>query len=75
MEQGEFGPGDRVLVRDAAGDWLPRRAVSSVRPGHTFAVVWAAREDEWEAAQAEERDPDATPWPADDVRAVEQEPA
>lgn len=75
MEQEEFSPGDRVRVRDATGEWLARRSVTGVQPGHTFPVVWAAREEEWEAAQVEGRAPDSTPWPAEDVRAVEQRPA
>ncbi len=59
-------PGDRLQVRSARGDWLDRRAVSDVLPGDQFPVV--SREGEWLAAQAEERAPDAVPWPAEDVR-------
>ncbi len=60
-------PGTRVQVRSATGELLPRRAVSAVVRGDDFPVVWVSREDEWQAAQTEDRDPDAVPWPAEDV--------
>lgn len=60
-----------MLVRDAAGRTLTRRATSRVEPGHTFPVVWACREEEWEAAHLEGREPESVPWPADDVRVDE----
>ena len=64
-------PGNRVTVRSATGERLERRAVSAIEPGHDFAVVWVCREEEWEAAKAEGRDPEATPWPAEDVELQE----
>jgi hypothetical protein len=64
-------PGNRVTVRSATGEKLGRRAVSTIEPGHDFAVVWVCREEEWEAAKAEDRDPEATPWPAEDVELQE----
>ena len=63
--------GTRVIVRDAFGQELERRALSGVEPGDTFAIVWACREDEWMEAEADGREPDATPWPAEDVRVAE----
>jgi hypothetical protein len=69
-------PGNTVMVRTALGDWRQRRAVTGVELGDRFPVVWACRPEEWDAAQAEGRDPDAVPWPAEDVRlAEESEPA
>lgn len=35
--------------------------------GRDFAVVWICRPEEWEAAQAEGREPEGVPWPAEDV--------
>ncbi len=61
-------PGTRVLVRSATGELLPRIASSDVVRGEDFPVVWVCREEEWKAAQAEGREPDAVPWPAEDVR-------
>jgi len=65
-----IGPGSRVDALDIAGKKLRRRAVSGVVQGHDFPVVWVAREDEWHAAQTEGRDPEAVPWPAEDVSPV-----
>jgi hypothetical protein len=64
----EIRPGDRVVVRTAFNEWRQRRALTGVQPGDRFAVVWACRPEEWDAAQVEGRDPEAVPWPADDVR-------
>jgi hypothetical protein len=63
--------GQHIEVRDAFGNRLPRVAVGPVDSGYDFAVVWATREDEWEAARAEGREPDATPWPIEDVVVLE----
>jgi hypothetical protein len=59
--------GTRVQVRDAFGQGLQRVATGPFDRGYDFAVVWACRPEEWEAAQAEGREPDATPWPIEDV--------
>jgi hypothetical protein len=70
--------GALVVVQDASGALLRKRALSGIQAGHDFLVVWACREEEWEAAQAEGRKPEGVPWPADDVRlaqAEESEPA
>jgi hypothetical protein len=71
----EIKTGSLIEVQDAFGDRLRRRALSGVEPGDTFPVVWACREEEWEAAQAEGREPEATPWPAEDVEVLEEVPA
>lgn len=63
--------GIRVDAVDASGRRLRRRAVSGVVPGHDFQVVWICREEEWQLAQSEGREPDAVPWPAEDVQVAE----
>ncbi len=49
----EIEPGVPVLIRDAFGEWLRRRALTGVIQGADFPVVWACREEEWAAAHAE----------------------
>jgi hypothetical protein len=68
----EIRSGDTIMVRTALGQWRQRRALTGVQQGDRFPVVWACRLEEWEAAQAEGRDPEAVPWPAEDVRQVEK---
>jgi hypothetical protein len=63
----EVKRGEHVVVRDAVGTLLPRRALSPVQPGGDFLVVWVCRDEEWEAAQREDREPEGVPWPAEDV--------
>ena len=63
--------GDKVLARSAIGEELPRIAISGVVAGHDFEVVWVCKEEEWQAAIRENRQPDALPWPAGDVRLAE----
>jgi hypothetical protein len=65
---GNFQAGDQVEVVDAEGERLPRRALGGVVDGADFPVVWVCREEEWQAAQREGREPDGVPWPAEDVR-------
>lgn len=62
-----------ALVEAAAADGSVRklRALTGVVAGGDFAVVWACSEREWEAAQAEGREAQGIPWPAEDVRVVE----
>lgn len=62
--------GTAVLVRDVAGRQLSKRALTGVVEGATFPVVWACREEEWDAAEHEGREPEGCPWPAEDVQAV-----
>jgi len=71
----KISAGQHIDVRDAFGNVLRRVAIGEVDPGYDFAVVWACREDEWAAAQAERRDPDATPWPIEDVSVADRETA
>jgi hypothetical protein len=63
--------GARVSVLTATGDRVPRRALTGVQQGHSFSVVWACREDEWAAAEAEGREPVGVPWPAEDVEPLD----
>lgn len=63
--------GDLIDVRDAYGETLRRVAVGPVDPGFDFAVVWACREEEWAAAQADGREPECVPWPIEDVTVLE----
>jgi hypothetical protein len=64
-------PGSKVLARSAFGDLLPRRAVTGVVMGRDFQVVLVCSEEEWEAAEAEGREPDGIAWPAEDVSLTE----
>ncbi len=68
-------PGDRVVARNAFGHENERRAITGVVAGQDFPVVWLCPHEEWEAAAKENRDPEGVPFPAEDVRAVEQTPA
>lgn len=63
--------GSRVRVRTAFSDWVIRRATTPVEDGVDFPVVWVCREDEWDTATAAGREPEAVPWPAEDVQVVE----
>lgn len=63
----ELKRGDAIIVRDARGHELRKRALGPVTPGGNFDVVWACREEEWQAAEAEGREPEGMPWPAEDV--------
>jgi hypothetical protein len=63
-----IGYGDLVVATDARGRKLPKRALGGITAGADFAVVWVCREEEWEAAHGEGRDPEGVPWPAEDVR-------
>jgi hypothetical protein len=67
--------GQLIQVRDAFGNRLRRVALGPVDPGYDFPVVWACREEEWETAQAEKREPDSVPWPIEDVEIIDKVPA
>ncbi len=67
----EITKGARVRVLTATGERVWRRALGGIAQGHTFPVVWACREEEWDAATTEGRDPLGVPWPADDVELTE----
>jgi hypothetical protein len=64
--------GDRVVVRTAFDQYVPRRAATGATMGEDFMVVRVCTEDEWAAAQAESREARSTPWPAEDVHLAEQ---
>ncbi len=60
--------GSYVWARSATNEQLERRALTGVEDGYDFKVVWLCSEREWETAQAEGREPEGVPWPAEDVR-------
>jgi len=64
-------PGTHVLARAANDKQLERRAITEPIPGDDFQVVWVCSHEEWDAAQAEGRDPQGIPWPVEDVTLVE----
>lgn len=59
--------GDRVEAISTTGP-LTRIATTGVVAGHRFPIVWISTEEEWNLARQEQREPDAVPWPAEDVR-------
>lgn len=59
--------GDRVFARAMDGERLERKAWTGVVMGSDFEVVWVVRPEEWDKAASEGREPDAVPWPAEDV--------
>jgi len=59
-----------VVVTSVDGRRLRKIATSGIVSGYDFLVVWACREEEWAAAKAAGREPDAMPWPAETVTAV-----
>lgn len=67
----QIDSGSRVFATSASGEQLERRAITGRIDGEDFPVVWVCREEEWATAQAEGREPEGIPWPAEDVRAVE----
>jgi hypothetical protein len=67
--------GQPIEVKDAFGSVLQRIATGPVDPGYEFAVVWACRPEEWEAARGEHREPESVPWPIEDVKVVDSVPA
>jgi hypothetical protein len=68
MPQRSIVPGVVVLVTDSRGRDHRKVALSRVVAGRDIPVIWACREDEWEAARREQREPEGVPWPAKDVR-------
>jgi hypothetical protein len=60
-------PGDHVIALNARGERSERIALTGVVQGHDFPVVWICRPEEWVASQAEGREPEGVPWPAEDV--------
>ncbi len=71
----EIKRGEWIEAQAADGEPRELRALGGVVAGGDFAVVWACNPSEWEAAEAEGREPEGIPWPADDVQALDREPA
>jgi hypothetical protein len=72
----EIEHGAKVLASAADGTTRELRALGGAIAGGDFAVIWACSEREWQAADAEGREPVGIPWPADDVRlAIERDVA
>jgi hypothetical protein len=69
----EIKRGDQVVAAAADGVDRHLRALSGEEAGGDFAVVWVCTEKEWEAAEAEGREPQGVPWPAEDVRLADRE--
>jgi hypothetical protein len=65
--------GDQVLARTAFDEQVTRRALSGPIMGSDFVVVPVCTEEEWRAAEDEDRDPRPTPWPAEDVELLVSE--
>lgn len=63
----DLAAGQPISVLTSHGHRVERVAVRGVEPGYDFPVVWACSADEWVLAQAEAREPDAFPFPAEDV--------
>ena len=66
--------GDWVVAEAADGRARELRALGGTVAGGDFAVVWACSSAEWDAAEAEGREPEGIPWPADDVQLIDREP-
>lgn len=66
--------GSAVEIRTADGKMLLRRAVTGIEKGQDFLVVWVCKQEEWDLAKEEHREPNAVPWPADAVQSVERVP-
>jgi len=67
----EIERGARLTAQAADGSKRELRALGGVIAGGDFAVVWACSEREWDAADAEGREPEGIPWPAEDVEVRE----
>jgi hypothetical protein len=63
----EIKPGVPVVIRDASGKLHQRTAATGVTRGDRFLVIWVSRAEEIAAATREHREPEAVPWPAEDV--------
>ncbi|MCK9496400.1 MAG: hypothetical protein M0R75_13015 [Dehalococcoidia bacterium] len=62
-------PNMPVLVTTAGGQFSGR-ALSGVEDGFNFPVVYVCTEEEWARAEAEHREPEGNPYPAEDVMAL-----
>ena len=69
--------GESVELRAEDGSWRSGyRAISELTtdweyPGED--VLWISKEDEWNAAQSEQRNPAGAPWPLAQMRPVEEQ--
>lgn len=63
--------GEDILVRDAFGFWLEKRALTGCMRGGDFGVVWTAWRDDPPRDDYEE----GAPWPIDAVRFGDDPPA
>ncbi|MDQ3586986.1 MAG: hypothetical protein M3375_01345 [Actinomycetota bacterium] len=72
---GDVQRGDLITAQGADGEERELRALGGTVAGGDFAVVWACSLTEWAAAEAEGREAEGIPWPAEDVRVVDREPA
>ncbi len=61
--------GTQIQVTDAFGEIRVKRVLAPTEGG-SFPAVWACSEQEWDAAQAEGREPEPEPfpWPLDSAR-------
>ena len=59
--------GTWVSVTTVFGNVITKRATSPIITEGSFPIVWVCSPEEWDAALRENRPPNATPWPADDV--------
>lgn len=71
----EVVPGARVEARTADNQRVHLRAATGVTQGADFPVVWLLEEERWMEAIASGARPEdgAIPWPAEDVRAEDEE--
>lgn len=72
---GDVQRGDQITAVDANGDTRELRALGPLTAGGDFAVVWACSVTEWDTAEAEGREAEGIPWPAEDIQVVDREPA
>ena len=66
MDTVAISAGMKVMARTAFGNVVERRAVGSPEMSD-FVIVRLVREEEWQAALSEGREPVSVPWPAEDV--------
>lgn len=68
----QIQPGSLVTARTAVGQLRERRAMTDVVEGLDFPIVWVCSPAEWDAAQAEGREPEGLPWPAEDIEPISE---
>lgn len=65
--------GTPVLARTADDAWVRLRATTGVTQGVDFPVVWLLEEERWAQALADGDTSAALPFPAEDVRPLDEE--